>query len=195
MFSGTDSVRLHAGRDGEMNSASRRKLFLQRSYFYFESLAWGVLELCPTFVRSLVFRAAFQKFGAVSWIDYGCYVRYPWKVSIGTMTSINRGCRFYPAFASGKGPQIVIGNNVALGPGVVLCTAGHDYTTLTLEDTRSAIVIGDRAWIGAHAIILQGVEIGEGSVVGAGSVVTRNVPAWTVVAGNPARHLKQRTIT
>ena len=52
------------------------------------------------------------------------------------------------------------------------------------------VTIGDKAWIGLHAIILKGVTIGEGAVIGAGAVVTRDVPAWTVVAGNPARPIR-----
>ena len=53
------------------------------------------------------------------------------------------------------------------------------------------IRIGDKAWIGARAILLKGVQIGEGGVVAAGAVVTRDVPAWTLVAGNPARPVKE----
>ena len=53
--------------------------------------------------------------------------------------------------------------------------------------------IGNKAWIGARAIILKGVTIGEGAVVGAGSVVTRDVPDWTIVAGNPARIIRPLT--
>ncbi|MCC6483663.1 MAG: hypothetical protein IT209_02355 [Armatimonadetes bacterium] len=51
--------------------------------------------------------------------------------------------------------------------------------------------ICDKAWIGARAIILKGVTIGEGAVIGAGSVVTKDVPAWCVAAGNPARVIRQ----
>jgi len=53
------------------------------------------------------------------------------------------------------------------------------------------IRIGDKAWIGARVILLKGVQIGEGGVVAAGAVVTRDVPAWTLVAGNPARPVKE----
>ena len=55
---------------------------------------------------------------------------------------------------------------------------------------RAAVRIGDKAWIGFNAIILKGVTIGEGAVVGAGSVVTRDVSPWTVVAGNPAKSIR-----
>ncbi|MBK8021791.1 MAG: hypothetical protein IPK19_10285 [Chloroflexi bacterium] len=55
------------------------------------------------------------------------------------------------------------------------------------------IRICDKAWIGFNAVILKGVTIGEGAIVGAGSVVTKDVPAWTVVAGNPARIIREFT--
>jgi acetyltransferase-like isoleucine patch superfamily enzyme len=62
------------------------------------------------------------------------------------------------------------------------------------EDVRSAPVrIEDKVWIGFNAVILKGVTIGEGAVVGAGAVVTKNVPAYTVVAGNPARPIRELT--
>ncbi len=57
----------------------------------------------------------------------------------------------------------------------------------------AAVKIGNKAWIGARAIILKGVTIGEGAVVGAGSVVTKDVPAWTIAAGNPARIIRPLT--
>jgi len=59
----------------------------------------------------------------------------------------------------------------------------HDWSKVAMRP----VVIGSRCWIGARAIILKGVRIGDGAIVGAGSVVTRDVPAWSVVAGNPAR--------
>lgn len=56
---------------------------------------------------------------------------------------------------------------------------------------RAPVRIGDKSWIGARAIVLKGVTVGEGAMVGAGSVVTRDVPAWTLVAGNPARVIRE----
>jgi acetyltransferase-like isoleucine patch superfamily enzyme len=57
----------------------------------------------------------------------------------------------------------------------------------------AAVKIGNKAWIGARAIILKGVNIGEGAVIGAGSVVTKDVPDWTIAAGNPARVIRPLT--
>jgi acetyltransferase-like isoleucine patch superfamily enzyme len=65
-----------------------------------------------------------------------------------------------------------------------------DWTVVDVRD----IEIGNKAWIGFGSILLPGVKIGEGSVVGAGSVVTRDVPAWTVVAGNPARVIRELSL-
>jgi acetyltransferase-like isoleucine patch superfamily enzyme len=56
---------------------------------------------------------------------------------------------------------------------------------------KSKITIKDKAWIGFNSIILKGVTIGEGAIVGAGSVVTKDVPAWTIVAGNPAKIIRE----
>ncbi len=55
----------------------------------------------------------------------------------------------------------------------------------------SPVHVGDKSWIGFNSIVLKGVTIGEGAVVGAGSVVTKDVSAWTVVAGNPARVIRE----
>jgi galactoside O-acetyltransferase len=68
----------------------------------------------------------------------------------------------------------------------------NTYVNKNWETVKSApIKICDKAWIGFNSIILKGVTIGEGAIVGAGSVVTKDVPAWTVVAGNPARVVKE----
>lgn len=79
-----------------------------------------------------------------------------------------------------------------IGPKVNLITINHDPN----PENRSAtygrpIVIEDKVWIGINTTILPGVKIGYGAIIGAGSVVTRDVPAMSIVAGNPARIIKQ----
>ncbi|WP_163351355.1 DapH/DapD/GlmU-related protein [Desulfovibrio sp. JC010] len=126
-------------------------------------------------------------------IDYTTYIRYPHKVSIGNSSVINRGCKLIPGLMA-KNAEIEIGNNVALGPYVCLLAAGHDHTSLKLPDTGAKITIGDYCWIGGNSTILQGVTIGEGGIVGAGSVVTKDVPPYKIVAGIPARIIKDRVL-
>lgn len=90
--------------------------------------------------------------------------------------------------------KITIGDNVMIGPNVTLCTAGHPIdakTRYTFEEFAKPITIGNEVWIGANVLVLPGITIGEGAVVGGGSVVTKDVPANTVVVGNPSRVVKE----
>lgn len=91
---------------------------------------------------------------------------------------------------------ITIGDDVLLAPKVGLYTAGHALDAAERVAGgcfARPITIGSAVWIGAGASVLPGVTIGDGAVVGAGSVVTRHVPPRTVVAGNPARVLREIT--
>ena len=76
----------------------------------------------------------------------------------------------------------------------MLFAASQDYSRLVLTDKVGDIVIGDYVWIGGGAIILPGVTIGEGSIIGAGSVVSRDIPPYSVAIGSPAKVIKHRTI-
>ena len=86
--------------------------------------------------------------------------------------------------------HLTLGDRVSIGPNVTIILASHSNYSSTSSLARrkdSSVLIGNDVWIGAGAIILNGIEIGEGAIVGAGSVVTRHVAAHTTVAGNPAR--------
>lgn len=113
------------------------------------------------------------------------YIDYGKPVTIGERCFIQQCCTFF-----GRG-AITIGNDVFIGPKCNLITINHDVN----PDNRSAtysrpIVIEDKVWIGINSTILPGVKIGYGSIVGAQSVVTHDVPPMTVVAGNPARIIR-----
>uniref|UniRef100_UPI0030DD06E6 acyltransferase n=1 Tax=Paucibacter hankyongi TaxID=3133434 RepID=UPI0030DD06E6 len=124
-------------------------------------------------------------------IDYQTYFRYPWKIKIGSNVWINRGCELYGSMLSREG-RITIGDNCALGPRVRILSATHDYRYLALPDTSANVVINEFVWIGAGATILPGVQIGKGAIIGAGSVVTKDVAPFTIVGGNPAKFIKNR---
>lgn len=91
---------------------------------------------------------------------------------------------------------VFIGAHVQVGPNVVISTAGHPFDlaerVLPIA-SANPIKIGDNVWIGANAVILDGVTIGDRSVIGAGSVVTKDIPPDCVAVGNPCRVIK--TIT
>jgi maltose O-acetyltransferase len=94
--------------------------------------------------------------------------------------------------------RALIGDNVMMGPEVVFIGRNHDFSDLDRPvqeqgyTEASPIVVGDRAWIGTRAIILPGRRIGRCAIVGAGAVVTHDVPDYAVVGGNPARVLYYR---
>lgn len=169
-------------------------MWLFNLYSWVTNVGWSLLDLLPQFLRNVVFKIALEGFGSnETTVDYKTYIRYPSKVSIGSGTTINRGCRFYASHFH-KDVRIRIGNHVAVAPEVSFFAAGHDYTELSLPDIAASITVGDHAWIGARSIVLQGVTIGEGAVIAAGSVVTKDIPPYTVAAGVPARVIKKRDL-
>jgi acetyltransferase-like isoleucine patch superfamily enzyme len=95
------------------------------------------------------------------------------------------------AFLDGRS-GLFVGDNVNLGSHVSIYTREHDVDSPTFAETGSPVHIGSYAWVASHAVVLPGVTIGEGAVVAAGAIVTKDVPAYTIVGGNPARHLRDR---
>lgn len=136
------------------------------------------------------------------------YYRRVCGMKIGRDTSIALDCRF----TGDKLHEIEIGNNVSIPPGaffvcgaairigddvtfghrVSLYTSDHDPDDPAFTRRSAPIVIEARAFVASQAIILNGVTVGRGAVVAAGSVVTGDVPPYTIVAGNPARALRER---
>ncbi len=121
-----------------------------------------------------------------AWIEppfYFCYGRH---IEIGAGTYINFNCNFVD---DGK---IQIGEKVLFGPAVTVATVGHPIHPDYREYMYTAsVIIGNCCWIGAGAILCPGVTVGENSVIGAGSVVVRDIPANVVAAGNPCRVIRE----
>ena len=116
---------------------------------------------------------------------------YHGRMVIGSGSWIGQQCFFHSA------ADLVIGSNVGVGPGVKIITSFHAEEGISKPILHSRIefapvVIEDDADIGVGAIILPGVTIGKGTRVGAGAVVTRNIPAYAIVAGVPAQLLRMR---
>ena len=96
------------------------------------------------------------------------------------------------------GVTVNIGNNVMMGPDCLIMTKNHSFDDLSKPminqgfTNEKPVTIGDDVWIGSRVIILSGVNIGSHSIIGAGSVVTHDVPKYGIVAGNPAKLIKFR---
>lgn len=113
-------------------------------------------------------------------------VQIPWK-----LTLHDRACLGDGAMAYSLGP-IEIRERATVAQEAYLCAGTHDFSDPNLPLQTAPILIGEDAFVGARALVLPGVTVGARAVVGAGSVVTRDVPPGMVAAGNPARVLRPR---
>ena len=117
----------------------------------------------------------------------------PMKLAVGKYISIGEGCYFNAGTTFIDDWKIEIGKNCLFGPNVTLCTTGHPISPNHRMDGMYSfpIKIGNTCWIGANVIVLPGVTIGDNTVIGAGSVVTKDIPANVVAAGNPCHVLRK----
>jgi len=114
------------------------------------------------------------------------------QLSIGSRCSFNHN-----VLLGAAGGEIVIGNDVLIGPNVVLRASDHVFASTEIPIRSQGhrpgrIVIGDDVWLAANVVVTSGVTIGNGCVVGAGSIVTRDLPPMSVCVGNPARPIRSR---
>jgi putative colanic acid biosynthesis acetyltransferase WcaF len=133
--------------------------------------------------RVLLLRAFGTKVTGRPFVASSARVRMPWN-----LTLEDRACIAPDAEIYNLGPCILRARSTVTQR-VYLCGGTHDLTLPSLPLVTGTIEIGEDAFVGAQALILPGVHVGAGAVVGAGSVVTKDVPAWTIVAGNPAKEI------
>ncbi len=126
------------------------------------------------------------KLGHNSSICMGCFITGR-KLEIGNNSVINRY-----SYLDGR-VSLKIGHNVNISHYALIQTLTHDPQNIDFNCQEKPVVIHDYVWIGARAIICPGVTIGEGAVVAAGAVVTKDVAPFTIVGGNPATFIKNRT--
>jgi galactoside O-acetyltransferase len=115
-------------------------------------------------------------------------------MTLGTGCYLNRNVRL----GSNGSASFTMGDNVMIGPNVVMDTSRHNDARIDIPMkaqglSYAPIIIGDDVWIGANVVITCGITVGRGSIVGAGAVVTRDVPPYSMVAGVPARVIRQRS--
>jgi maltose O-acetyltransferase len=147
---------------------------------------YNVTEAEPE--RQLILRQLLGEIGQDSIIEPPFYCSYGQNIHIGDHVFLNVLCTILDT------NRVRIGHHVMIGPAVQIYTAAH---LLEAEGRNQGLEVGkpieieDNVWIGGGALLLPGVRIGRNAVVGAGAVVSRDVPPSTVVAGNPARVLRE----
>jgi len=139
-------------------------------------------------IRHAWLRLWLGRFGAGTGVQRGCRFLNGRKVEFGDRNVINFGCLF-----DGRIHRISTGCDVSIGPEASILTLGHDPQSPNFEIRGGDVQIGDHVWIGYRAIIMPRVTLGEGVVVAAGAVVTRDVAPYAIVAGIPARIIGKRT--
>jgi maltose O-acetyltransferase len=138
--------------------------------------------------RQAILQELLGRIGKNSVIEPPFYCSYGQNIHIGDHVYLNVLCVILDC------NEVHIGHHVFVGPAVQIYTAAHDlHAEARIQgwEVASPVVIEENVWIGGSAILLPGVRIGRSAVVGAGAVVSRDVPASTVVAGNPARVIRE----
>ncbi|MCJ7521277.1 MAG: sugar O-acetyltransferase [Dehalococcoidia bacterium] len=147
---------------------------------------YNLTEAMPE--RQTILQQLLGCFGQDSIIEPPFYCVYGQNIHVGDHVFMNILCTILDT------NEVRIGNHVMIGPSVQIYTAAHllqaEGRNQGLEVAKP-VVIEDNVWLGGGAILLPGVRIGRNAVVGAGAVVSRDVPANTVVAGNPARVVRE----
>jgi acetyltransferase-like isoleucine patch superfamily enzyme len=148
-------------------------------------IAYNIGRLHGLSLRIFLYRRIGTRVGKNCVIRRGIYLASPNQLEVGDGCFLGRASLFCTG-------GVKIGKNVNVSDGVVIITAKHDVSSPEFEALYEPITIQDWAWIATNAIILAGVTIGEGAIVAAGAVVTKDVPPYSIVGGNPATVIGER---
>ena len=160
-------------------SGTRRRSYLATK------IAFNIGRLHGLRLRLYLYRRIGMKVGKGCVIRRGVYLGSPNELELGDGSFVGRASLYCTG-------GVKIGRNVNVSDGVVIITAKHDVNSPKFEAKYEPIPIEDWAWIATNAIVLAGVTVGEGAVVAAGAVVTKDVPAYTIVGGNPAKAIGEQ---
>lgn len=170
-------------------------MFLFRRFFKICSFISRTLHRITV---EVVIKKSFLKCGHHVRVQRKCRFEGIENISIGNYVSLGDGTRMETTRA-----KIVIGDYVMFGPDVTIVTGNHRIDLIGIpmyfvsdemkkEENDADVIIGSDVWIGARSIILKGVNIGEGAVIAAGSVVSHDVEPYSIVGGVPAKELRKR---
>lgn len=154
-------------------------------------LAMGIvnalLAILPfNVLRLLILKGVGVKFGRRVVFERGVRFDFPWRLTIGSNCYISRH-----VYLDCRGGRITVGEDSDISEGALIYTLSHDIRSPEFAPKRADVFIGSRNWICARAIVLPGARLGVASVLSAGSVFSGAAPDFSLLIGNPARHVKQ----
>jgi acetyltransferase-like isoleucine patch superfamily enzyme len=168
-----------------------REVVVEELWYWLEGLTSWIPGRTGRLLRASLYRPFLETDGPLDVAEL-THIRFPGRLHCGRGVSIGRLCQLT---CTGG---LIIGDDVIIGPQVLVVSNNHvwsdPHTTIRSQGLEhEAVTIGRDVWIGGHSVVLAGVSIGEGAVVAAGAVVNKDVPAFAVVAGVPARVVGSRT--
>jgi len=181
-------------------SSFTTKVFRRISAWHLEAVTgflWWFIGMIPSHcIRKFFYRLSGMKIGNKSTIHMMARIYDPRHITIGEDTIIGErttldGRKQLPNSNGG----LTIGNHTDIASEVMIWTSQHDVHDPDFKAIEEKVTIGDYVFIGPRAIILPGVTIGNGAIIAAGAIVTKNVEAFTIVAGTPAKKISERKNT
>lgn len=154
---------------------------------FFHFIIGGILKLPIHSLRIAFLRLVGMRIGKHSSICRNIDLRSPYRVSVGSYSTINK-----KVLLDGRGGYLKIGNCVDIAQECNLWTLQHDYNSSDYASVGGDVIIEDYVWLASRVTILPGVKIGRGSVIGACSVVTKDIPPMSVAVGVPAKVIAKR---
>ena len=179
----------------ELNIAENRNHLNYSKWIYVKRILWTFGKFffrnSPRIAfgyRNTILRLFGAKIGKHVRIYSSTVIWFPWNLEIGDWSAIGEETLIYNL---GK---VTIGVKATVSHRVHVCAGTHDYTDPALPLLRPEIRIGNQTWICANTFIGPDIEIGEGAVIGAGTVMVKDAEPWGVYAGNPAKYIKKRIL-
>jgi len=179
---------------GARNKVTKEDIKEVLTYLFSPTAIKAYANLVGWYVHDHIAPRARMRFGGNSRIHPSASFRSGNNIYLGTNSHISQYCCIW----AGKNSQIVLGNNLLMGPGVKIFSSNHGKDLGVPMNSQvyveKDVIVGNDVWLGANAVIVPGVNIGEGAIVAAGSVATRNVEPYTFVGGGSCESSKKAYI-
>ncbi|MFK5879047.1 MAG: DapH/DapD/GlmU-related protein [Flavobacteriaceae bacterium] len=177
-----------------------RRIFQKLDYFFFGYLInilypeyyrpkYGYIRYSTLFFKYYIPQKIFRLNPTVKWpVHFTSKVVAPENIKKGILCDPGDNYNNYIQATNG----IVFGSNIEIGPGTNIISSNHDFSDFYKQSKAKPITIGDNVWIGCNCVILPEVNIGSNVIIGAGSIVTKDIPSNTISVGNPCKVIKSK---